>query len=212
MNYSGPREIPAAGMMNVLEQLGIGAVNSAACLGPGLWLPRDHPFPSLNPATGKAIAKAGDATAPDYESVIGNAEALFEAWRAVPAPKRGEVVWAIGAALRRHKDALGTLIAMETGKIKEEGDGEVQEAIDIADFAVGQSRMLYGRTMHSERPHHRLYEQWHPLGVVGVITAFNFPVAVWAWNAFLSAVCGNVTVWKPSPKAPPASAAPARGG
>jgi aldehyde dehydrogenase (NAD+) len=130
------------------------------------------------------------------------ARAACAAWQAVPAPRRGELVRRIGDALRREKDALGTLVTLETGKIKPEGDGEIQEMIDIADFAVGQSRMLYGRTMHSERPHHRMYEQWHPLGVVGVVTAFNFPAAVWAWNAFIAAVAGNTIVWKPSPKAP----------
>ena len=118
----------------------------------------------------------------------------------MPAPKRGEAVRLVGDELRRHKSDLGSLVSLEMGKIKAEGDGEVQEMIDIADFAVGQSRMLYGLTMHSERPNHRMFEQWHPLGVVGVISAFNFPVAVWAWNAFLAAICGNVTVWKPSPK------------
>ena len=120
----------------------------------------------------------------------------------VPAPKRGEAVRLIGEELRAHKSALGSLVTLETGKIKPEGDGEVQEMIDIADFAVGQSRMLYGLTMHSERPMHRMYEQWHPLGIVGIISAFNFPVAVWSWNAFLAAICGDVCVWKPSPKAP----------
>src|SRR5690606_20354076 len=129
-------------------------------------------------------------------------ERLFSEWRKVPAPKRGEAVRLVGEALRRHKDALGSLVSLAMGKIKQEGDGEVQEMIDIADFAVGQSRMLYGLTMHSERADHRMYEQWHPFGVVGVLTAFNFPVAVWAWNAMLSAICGNVTVWKPSPKTP----------
>ncbi len=123
------------------------------------------------------------------------------AWRQVPAPKRGEAVRLDGrGAAQLHKDALGSLVSLENGKIKAEGDGEVQEMIDIADFAVGQSRMLYGLTMHSERPQHRMYEQWHPLGVVGVISAFNFPVAVWSWNAFLAAISGNATVWKPSPK------------
>jgi L-aminoadipate-semialdehyde dehydrogenase len=134
--------------------------------------------------------------------VLATAARAARAWREVPAPKRGETVRRLGLVLREYKDALGTLIALENGKIKAEGDGEVQEMIDIADFAVGQARMLYGKTMHSERAAHRMYEQWHPLGVVGVITAFNFPVAVWAWNALLSAVCGNATVWKPSPKTP----------
>ncbi|HYM36589.1 MAG TPA: aldehyde dehydrogenase family protein, partial [Steroidobacteraceae bacterium] len=123
-------------------------------------------------------------------------------WRKVPAPKRGEIIRLVADELRANKDALGTLVSLEMGKIKAEGDGEVQEMIDIADFAVGQSRMLYGLSMHSERPQHRMYEQWHPLGVVGIISAFNFPVAVWAWNAFLAAICGNVSIWKPSPKTP----------
>ena len=120
----------------------------------------------------------------------------------MPAPRRGQAVRRCADLLREHKDALGTLVTLENGKIKAEGDGEVQEMIDIAEFAVGQSRMLYGKTLHSERPAHRMYEQWHPLGVVGVVTAFNFPVAVWAWNAMLACVCGNATVWKPSPKTP----------
>ena len=131
---------------------------------------------------------------------MSTAVAAAAAWRQVPAPKRGEAVRLMGEELRRYKDALGSLVSLENGKIKAEGDGEVQEMIDIADFAVGQSRMLYGLTMHSERPQHRMYEQWHPLGVVGVISAFNFPVAVWSWNAFLAAISGNATVWKPSPK------------
>src|SRR5205814_6727161 len=142
------------------------------------------------------------ATTADCEVVLASAVAAAHAWRDVPAPKRGEAVRRLGLLLREHKDALGTLIALENGKIKAEGDGEVQEMIDIADFAVGQARMLYGLSMHSERPGHRMYEQWHPLGIVGVISAFNFPVAVWAWNAFLAGVCGDITIWKPSPKTP----------
>ncbi len=134
--------------------------------------------------------------------VVERTREAFEKWRTVPAPQRGEVIRRIAEALRKNKDALGTLVSLETGKIKQEGDGEVQEMIDIADFALGLSRMLAGRTMHSERPHHRLYEQWHPVGVVGVITAFNFPVAVWAWNAFIAAVAGDTIIWKPSPKTP----------
>ena len=133
------------------------------------------------------------AGADDYERVMKSAAAAFAAWRDVPAPRRGEAVRLMGEALRAKKDLLGSLVSLEMGKIKAEGDGEVQEMIDIADFAVGQSRMLYGLAMHSERPRHRMYEQWHPLGVVGVITAFNFPVAVWAWNAFIAAVCGDIT-------------------
>ena len=157
---------------------------------------------SINPATGELLGRVRTATAADYERIIVAAREAFVKWRAVPAPKRGEIVRLIGNELRAHKDALGTLVTLETGKIKAEGDGEVQEMIDIADFAVGQSRMLYGKTMHSERPQHRMYEQWHPLGVVGIISAFNFPVAVWSWNALLAAVCGDVCIWKPSPKTP----------
>jgi aldehyde dehydrogenase (NAD+) len=157
---------------------------------------------SVNPATGEVQARVSACTAEDYEAVITSARKTFESWRAVPAPKRGEAIRLIADELRAHKEALGTLVSLETGKIKAEGNGEVQEMIDIADFAVGQSRMLYGFTMHSERPQHRMYEQWHPLGVVGIISAFNFPVAVWAWNAFLAAICGNVCVWKPSQKTP----------
>ena len=155
-----------------------------------------------NPATGTLIAQVRPAGAEEYESVIASAAETASAWRAVPAPKRGEVVRLIGEELRRAKADLGTLVSLENGKILAEGLGEVQEMIDIADFAVGQSRMLYGLTMHSERPGHRMYEQWHPLGVVGILSAFNFPVAVWSWNAFLAAICGNVSVWKPSPKTP----------
>src|SRR5205085_7588988 len=142
------------------------------------------------------------ATRDDIDAAIAAAAHAADAWRTVPAPRRGEVVRRFADLLRGHKDALGTLVSLENGKIKAEGDGEVQEMIDIADFAVGQSRMLYGRTMPSERPAHRMMEQWHPLGVVAVITAFNFPVAVWAWNAMLACVCGNAVVWKPSPKTP----------
>jgi aldehyde dehydrogenase (NAD+) len=157
---------------------------------------------SRNPATGEVLARVRTATAADYERVVAASRAVFTQWRCIPAPKRGEAIRLIGAELRKYKDALGSLVTLETGKIKAEGDGEVQEMIDIADFAVGQSRMLYGLTMHSERPQHRMYEQWHPLGVVGIISAFNFPVAVWSWNALLAAICGDVCIWKPSPKAP----------
>ena len=155
---------------------------------------------SVNPTTGHTLARVRAASPSDYERVIAAAVEAAKHWRAVPAPKRGEVIRALADELRTHKDALGSLVALENGKIKAEGDGEVQEMIDIADFAVGQSRMLYGLTMQSERAQHRMYEQWHPLGVVGVISAFNFPVAVWSWNAFLACICGNATVWKPSPK------------
>jgi len=154
----------------------------------------------VNPATGLRLAQVRGATPEDYEQVMSAAVLAAKQWRQVPAPKRGEAIRLMGEELRAHKDALGSLVSLENGKIKAEGDGEVQEMIDIADFAVGQSRMLYGLTMHSERAQHRMYEQWHPLGVVGVISAFNFPVAVWSWNAFLAAIAGNATVWKPSPK------------
>ena len=190
--------------MDLLTQLGIDWTNPGASTGIGWWSSASGgaTLESINPATGKALARVAVASEADYERVLRDARQAFEHWRMVPAPRRGELVRVIGQALRENKDALGTLVSMEVGKIKAEGDGEVQEMIDMADFAVGQSRMLYGQTMHSERPRHRMYEQWHPLGVVGVITAFNFPVAVWAWNAFIAAIAGDTIVWKPSPKAP----------
>ncbi|HSW94065.1 MAG TPA: aldehyde dehydrogenase family protein [Gammaproteobacteria bacterium] len=157
---------------------------------------------AFNPANGKMIASVYNGSEMDYEKVIVESQKAFSEWRKMPAPKRGEIVRQIGDALRRQKEILGMLVSLETGKSKQEGLGEVQEMIDMADFAVGQSRMLYGKTMHSERFSHRMYEQWHPLGLVSVITAFNFPVAVWAWNAFLAAICGNTVIWKPSPKTP----------
>ena len=187
---------------NILKQLGLNATNAGACFGPGKWSNIDEQrlIESINPTDGSVIARVSAATEDDYERVIRAAEDAAQAWKTVPAPVRGEAVRLVTAALRDYKDPLGSLVSMEMGKIKAEGDGEVQEMIDIGDFAVGQSRMMYGKTMHSERPGHRMYEQWHPLGVVGVVTAFNFPVAVWAWNALLSAICGNATIWKPSPK------------
>jgi len=190
-------------MNPVLADLGLEAINPAAWSAEDGWLadPAAALIESVNPSNGEVIASVRAATPEQYERVIASARAVAEAWRQVPAPRRGEAVRLVGDELRRHKSALGSLVSLEMGKIKAEGDGEVQEMIDIADFAVGQSRMLYGLSMHSERPSHRMLEQWHPLGVVGVISAFNFPVAVWAWNAFLAAICGNVTVWKPSPKA-----------
>jgi aldehyde dehydrogenase (NAD+) len=184
------------------EALGLRDVNAGAWSGSHGWSTDSSGalIDSINPATGKRLAQVRGATLRDYEHVMSAAVAAAAAWRRVPAPKRGEAVRVIGEELRKYKDMLGSVVSMENGKIKAEGDGEVQEMIDIADFAVGQSRMLYGNTMHSERAQHRMYEQWHPLGVVGVISAFNFPVAVWAWNAFLAAIAGNATVWKPSPK------------
>ena len=186
----------------LLKSLGLEPLNPGTWSGADGWLadPAAPRIESVNPATGRVIASVLATTPAHYEQVLASAHEIARAWRAVPAPKRGEAVRLIGEELRRHKAALGSLVTLEMGKIKAEGDGEVQEMIDIADFAVGQSRMLYGLQMHSERPHHRMFEQWHPLGVVGVVSAFNFPVAVWAWNAFLAAICGNVTVWKPSPK------------
>ncbi len=188
--------------MDFLKQLGIEAVNPGAYFGDGEWSSTTDAgvIESINPTTGEVIARVHSASEADYERVIETARKVFQYWRSVPAPRRGEAVRLVTDALRRFKDPLGSLVSLEMGKIKAEGDGEVQEMIDIGDFAVGQSRMLYGYTMHSERPQHRMYEQWHPLGLVGVISAFNFPVAVWSWNSFLAAICGNATVWKPSPK------------
>jgi aldehyde dehydrogenase (NAD+) len=190
--------------MEFLKKLGIEDFNPGAYFGNGQWSSTQDAgiIESFNPANGELIASIYGSTTADYERVMETAESVFESWRAVPAPQRGEAVRLCTDALRRNKDALGSLVSLEMGKIKAEGDGEVQEMIDIGDFALGQSRMLYGLSMHSERPQHRMYEQWHPLGIVGVITSFNFPVAVWAWNALLSAICGNVTVWKPSSKCP----------
>ena len=192
--------------MSIFEQLDISTTHAGTCYGPELWTQSDTGpwIESVNPATGDIIGRVKATTAGELESLLQAAQSAQVEWARVPAPRRGEAVRLVGDALRQHKDALGSLVALEMGKIKEEGDGEVQEMIDIADFAVGQSRMLYGKTMPSERPDHRMYEQWHPLGVVGVITAFNFPVAVWAWNACIAAICGNVTIWKPSPKTPSA--------
>jgi aldehyde dehydrogenase (NAD+) len=190
-------------MKHILDQLGLGAVNDGTWIGAKSSADKSAGLiESINPANNELIASVRATTPAEYEKVVAAAQKSFVAWRAIPAPVRGEAVRRIGNALREHKDALGSLVSLEMGKIKAEGDGEVQEMIDIADFAVGQSRMLYGRTMHSERPQHRMYEQWHPLGIVGTISAFNFPVAVYAWNSCIAAVCGNVNIWKPSPKTP----------
>jgi aldehyde dehydrogenase (NAD+) len=157
---------------------------------------------SLNPADGSELGRVRLASADDYERTVAKSIEVFERWRMFPAPQRGQIAREIGDELRRFKDDLGTLVTLETGKILAEGKGEVQEMIDIADFAVGLSRQLYGRTIASERPEHRMYEQWQPLGGVGVISAFNFPVAVWSWNALIAAVCGDCVIWKPSLKTP----------
>ena len=162
---------------------------------------------SASPVDGRRIASVGQASAEAYNQVVAEATVAFVSWRTIPAPRRGELVRQFGAELRKHKQDLGTLVSYEMGKSLQEGLGEVQEMIDICDFAVGLSRQLYGLTMPSERPSHRMYEQWHPLGVVGVISAFNFPVAVWSWNAAIAWVCGNVCVWKPSEKTPVTAAA-----
>jgi len=190
--------------MNIFNDLKLSEKNLGTCFGSGHWVGEEEgaSIQSVNPSTNEVIANVCTCSQNEYEQVIQHAIAAQKEWAKVPAPQRGEVVRRIGNVLRERKDALGSLVAMEMGKIKQEGDGEVQEMIDMADFAVGQSRMLYGNTMHSERPMHRMYEQWHPIGVVGVISAFNFPVAVWAWNAFIAAICGNVVIWKPSAKTP----------
>jgi aldehyde dehydrogenase (NAD+) len=188
----------------ILEKLQIKEVNRGACAGPDDWYedPEAEEVVSHNPATGEPIAKVLQATEKTYDQVLRTTVESFKSWRMMPAPKRGLVVMDLGQALRELKEPLGDLVTLEMGKIKAEGHGEVQEMIDICDFAVGLSRQLYGLTMHSERPGHRMYEQWHPLGAIGVITAFNFPVAVWSWNAAIAAVCGDTVVWKPSSDTP----------
>lgn len=191
----------------VLQRLEIAPSNSGACWGEWIARPSGGELSSINPADSSEIAKVWMAAVEDYEQVVRCAQNTFPLWRMLPAPKRGEIVREIADELRACKADLGALVSIEMGKILAEGHGEVQEMIDIADFAVGLSRQLYGFTMHSERPRHRMFEQWHPLGVVGVISAFNFPVAVWAWNAMIAAVCGDCVIWKPSPKTPLAAIA-----
>ncbi len=190
--------------MELLQSLHLNAKNSGASSGIHWWAhtKEEGEIISYNPANGEAIASIYRASIKDYEHIMQEAQHAFLSWRNLPAPKRGEIIRALGDELRQYKDLLGSLVSLEMGKSKQEGDGEVQEMIDMADLAVGQSRMLYGKTMHSERPEHRMYEQWHPLGVISVISAFNFPVAVWSWNAFIAAICGNTVIWKPSPKTP----------
>ncbi len=192
----------AFGILQSLQKIGVQPENPGSSTGMD-WLDSGGTYlSSLSPADGALIAKVQVTSAETYEAVISQAQLAFEKWRAVPAPQRGEIVREIGNALREVKEDLGKLVSYEMGKSYQEGLGEVQEMIDICDFAVGLSRQLYGLTMHSERPGHRMYEQWHPLGIVGIISAFNFPVAVWSWNAALAWVCGDVCVWKPSEKAP----------
>ncbi len=189
-------------MHDVLAHLGIESTHSGAAGADG-FIPTSGRIQEIHsPGTGELLARVQLATVDEYDRVVKDAAEAFSRWRTLPAPKRGEIVRLVGEALRAHKDDLGRLISLEVGKVLSEGLGEVQESIDMADLCVGMSRQLCGNTMHSERPGHRMYEQWHPLGVVGVITAFNFPNAVWAWNAMVAAVCGDTVVWKPSLKAP----------
>jgi aldehyde dehydrogenase (NAD+) len=188
--------------MDFLKDLSIQSVNQGVSTGTNWLSSNGSQLASFSPVNGKLIASVSTADQSTYHATIETAKQAFLEWRNWPAPKRGDVVRQIGDALRQQKEALGKLVSYEMGKSLQEGYGEVQEMIDICDFAVGLSRQLYGLTMHSERPSHRMYEQWHPLGVVGIISAFNFPVAVWSWNAALAWVCGNTTVWKPSEKTP----------
>ncbi|MFT3896464.1 MAG: aldehyde dehydrogenase family protein [Thermomonas sp.] len=188
----------------VLAALGLGDNESGTYLGNGEWSKTSDAgvLEPVNPTTGETLGRVLASSQADYDTIVERAQAASRVWRTVPAPRRGEAIRLCADALRAHKDALGSLVALEMGKSKPEGDGEVQEMIDIGEFAVGLSRQLYGLTMHSERPGHRMYEQWHPIGLVGIISAFNFPVAVWAWNSFVAAVCGDISIWKPSPKTP----------
>ncbi len=190
-------------VVSVFGKLRVAKENPSYCTGRE-WAPvhGGTAWEVTTPITNEVIGKAEDLNDEGYEKVVKTAQEAFKEWRMVPAPKRGEIIRQYGLELRKYKQELGILVSIECGKILQEGLGEVQEMIDICDFAVGQSRQLYGFTMHSERPQHRMYEQYHPLGPVGIISAFNFPVAVWAWNAMIAAVCGDVTIWKPSEKAP----------
>ena len=190
-------------MHTVLDRLGLGDGAPGACTGPEGWiLTGEAPLVSLNPSTGEPIAAVVPADRRAAEQVVAEATEAFRSFRELPAPKRGDLVRDLGSALRDDKEPLGDLIALEAGKIRAEGHGEVQEMIDVCDFAVGLSRQLYGLTMASERPGHRMFEQWHPLGPIGAITAFNFPMAVWSWNAAIAAVCGDPVIWKPSEHTP----------
>jgi len=191
-------------LSSLFSKLQISDVNPGACFGSDGWItdPGGRAVPSFNPTTGEPLARVVEATPEACERVMQQAASAFESWRMVPAPQRGQVVRDLGNALRELKEPLGDLVSLEMGKIRAEGQGEVQEMIDVCDFAVGLSRQLYGLTMASERPAHMMMEQWHPLGVVAVITAFNFPVAVWSWNSAIAAVCGDPVVWKPAAPTP----------
>ncbi len=192
----------------LMDRLGLGDGVPGACHGPESWIPSgEEPLVSRNPTTGEPIASVEPANAAALETVVEAAREAFVSFREIPAPRRGEMVRDLGEALREDKEPLGDLISLEMGKIRAEGHGEVQEMIDVCDFAVGLSRQLYGLTMASERPGHRMFEQWHPLGPIGVITAFNFPTAVWSWNAAIAAVCGDPVIWKPSELTPLVSVA-----
>ena len=185
---------------SIFKTLGLSKENSGVC---GLrWHKGGKVLTSYNPTTGQALADVRCAGEADYEAIVKDAQQAFKVWRKMPAPRRGEIIRELADAFRAKKDAIGALHTLEVGKIRSEGEGEFQEVIDICDFGVGLSRQMYGKTMHSERPEHRMYEQWHPMGVIGVITAFNFPSAVWSWNSIIGAVCGNTIIWKPSEKAP----------
>ncbi|MEQ1678511.1 MAG: aldehyde dehydrogenase family protein, partial [Chitinophagaceae bacterium] len=188
--------------MDFLRNLRIESTNNGVSTGTQWIKSAGETIDSFSPVDGNKIGSVIAADKKSYEQVVRNAEEAFTTWRMMPAPKRGEIVRQIGEALRKHKEPLGKLVSYEMGKSLQEGYGEVQEMIDICDFAVGLSRQLHGFTMHSERPGHRMYEQYHPLGIVGIISAFNFPVAVWSWNTMLAWVCGNVCIWKPSEKTP----------
>ena len=187
---------------NFIKDLGIGKSNSGTCDGVNWFCLDSTERHILSPVDGNLIASVFETDEKSYEKLIDTSKKTFKKWRKVPAPKRGDIVRQIGNELRQNKDSLGKLVSYEMGKSLQEGLGEVQEMIDICDFSVGLSRQLYGLTMHSERENHRMYEQWHPIGIVGIISAFNFPVAVWSWNAMIAMVCGNVCVWKPSEKTP----------
>jgi aldehyde dehydrogenase (NAD+) len=193
---------PHPQITRIFSELGLDISACSGTFGQGNLASKGEPIESFSPIDGSSLGSVLSTISEQYEDVINKAQEAFASWRLVPSPKRGEVVYEIGQALRKHKHTLGELVSLEMGKIRAEGAGEIQEAIDIADFALGLSRQLYGKTMDSERVGHRLVEQWHPLGIVGVITAFNFPAAVWAWNAMVAAVCGNVMVWKPSELTP----------
>jgi aldehyde dehydrogenase (NAD+) len=195
-------------IQQILQSFEIGNKLAAASTGTQWIMADNNPTRTiLSPVDGNAITAVSLSSETEWNSVVDSAEKAYQTWRTMPAPKRGEIVRQIGDELRKHKDNLGALVSYEMGKSLQEGLGEVQEMIDICDFAVGLSRQLHGLTMHSERPNHRMYEQWHPLGIVGIISAFNFPVAVWSWNAMLAAICGNVCIWKPSEKTPASAAA-----